>query len=477
METPISKQKSAGSNAANRGTSVQNAPNQDNLIAINVHIVQTVRLSVEARRACLITDIRPFENAEREGWKTYPDWLAADIQLGHTFKPTYCCALQSIDLLRAKATANQLFPLMDSATSYELQSHLFYAPHLYQWLILYRLAITLPESSLCQMLTGQTCSPDKVDLYNEFRDTFVRSQEDDNPHAIVIEAEREAKQRIRSALKSLFGLSLNEDQIRIVTNSGNITFFFSGANDEQAPAICANLTRIHEHAERVGDVASPLPVDEAQLFIFWGRFHTIITNEARAERRYMPMQFQAQLLWSFLSATDLSVQEVEGDILQNSLSSKPNNNAYTNALLNSIQYSNFMNEEFKRRREGDAELIYRTIEERWHLESSLLHLKDFAQYLSDYIERDYQKRSLASESRQNKVLSAIAILGVLALVETWSSYLSLVGESYDAALASPVLGIFGSVGALALFNTWFPIIIFAICAIAIVFVCFYKPRS
>lgn len=467
-----------------------------------MHIVQSVRLAPDAKRVCFVSEthastfFRGNTNNLEEVWRIFPAWFTTYNSLHHTFRSAFCCQLDSASVtpeqLREAFNRCQPAPLGDylffpeSTTETQdppqtspLEAHLFYEPHLRQWLILYRISFAFKEADLERILRKSlTLENSRNDFYNSLRDVFVISDGKNQKANFVCGLEEEARMLIAQKVYELYGTSINaQEDIEIVESSGNISFLVTPTPLFEQMDGCRLLKEVHERAERSGSSANALNVPDTVLYIFWGRFHTIISTEANAEARFMPIQFQAQLIWSYLSSMDLVMQELEETVLTRRLSKESDCSDYMDALINSIHYAGFMNEEFKRSIEGDSTSVYTHVEKRWDLQGALQRLKGFAQYLSEYIERDFQKRSLVSESRQNNILSAIAILGVLALIDTWGTYLTLVSEPTDSVLQNTVIhGMFSTGDALAVFNTWFPIIVTGICIIAIVYIFARKQK-
>lgn len=363
----------------------------------------------------------------------------------------------------------------------------------------------------------------KCDMYNTLRNAFVITGNLNRKADIVSNIEERAQEKIAEAVQRFYGFTIDPAaEIEIVKSAGNITFFFQPSEKEESDmgengeaANCGTtsgivldvlpgteresrsgyaekflnaavrkrrftdvdtlvraLQQVHENAERIGSTAEPLHVPDVKLYLFWGRFHTIVSDDESPVVRFMPAHFQAQLLWGFLSSAELIVQQVESGILEESLEKDDANQEFINALINSIQYAHLANEDFKRSLEGDSNNVYCPIEKRWHLEQTLVHLKEFASFLSGYLERNFQKRSLVIEERQNKVLFGIGILGIVALIETWGSFLDLLnGENYAGAFdAGPLRMIFESPEALVQFNMLTPFIVAILCASALVYI-------
>ncbi len=453
-------------------------------ICFSMFIVQTVRLAPELRRDCFTAKLDLSEHQGADSHQ-YPAWLAAYNELQHTYLDTLCFRLDAslcktnemvkeLDAVSALPLAMQLKPI-------GFDAHLFYDPHLRQWLIIYELGLAAQRDELFDVLkmSAEASAVDPAvpvrlsnDLFNSLRDAFVVSDGKARTAPFVKALEREAVGKVKQLMKELYDIRIKEDSdIQIVDSSGNITFFFPSLDNADEGSFAPLVKGAHERAERLGSTAEPLNVPGTSLYVFWGRFHTIVADDGDAIDRFMPIHFHAQFMWSYISKTTMTMQGLQNEVLGKRITEQPECIDFVNALNNSIQYAILMNEEFKRTIEGYNATIYLPVSNRWHIDESLQWDKEFSAFLSDYIGREMQKQSLRSESFQNKVLSAIGILGVLALIETWSNYLSLLEEGVLGPADGTILNVlFGNSEALLSFNTWFPIMVFLICVISIIVV-------
>lgn len=447
-------------------------------LAISLHTVQIVNLSQETIDACLQRPIHAEKLSNQEAWKDFPEWMGEYNSISSTYRRSFCHRLGNVDASAIERALREAIPWMsehcEGVTAFK--SHVFYEPQLHQWLILHQLDFTTnladPSLSLVKIRPEQRRT--KADFYNEIRDFFVISDDIYNKSDLILSLEDEGRSLIKSALEQLYGLEVDDPNIIIPDSAGNMTLFaLSGNQSPTSPAFSSiegYLVSAHECAERIGSSASGQTVPDIPLYIFWGRFHTVMANDCAAVGRIMPIHFQAQLMWAYLSATDKCIQEVESAILSKKAFSGDGASAFIDALVNSMQYAHFMNERFRRSIEGDAELIYRNIEKRWHIDTSLSQNREFAEFLSGHIEQNLQQQSLKSEGRQNKVLSIIAILGFLSLIDTWSSFLEMADGSYDQALqdGTALAALFNS-STLAMFNFGFSMVVTVLCIAAVIY--------
>ncbi len=433
-------------------------------IRFSQFVVQTIQLAPAADQRCFTAKVTlpPEEDAQSH---QYPEWLDAHQQLHSTYADSLCLALSTVSadgIAECWRTEGRAL-LCDALTPRGLEASLFYEPHLRQWLIIYRLDLEADSATFRDLLETE-------DVYNELRNVFVISEMGSRVSAFVTKTEEKARAAITEQTERLYCIQLNpRADITVVDSSGNITFFFPSST----PPLSTLLIHAHVRAERIGQEAEPLAVDDTDLYLFWGRFHTIVSRDpdtASAITRFMPIQFQAQLVWSYLSKTNRELQGIERQVISGDVTKKDGTMDLMDALNNSIHYAILMNEDFKRSIEGDNAKVYVPASCRWHMDESLTRAKEFAGFLSDDIDRNLKKKSLKSEERQNRALTAITILGVLALVETWSNYLSLLQrDSVEGVAESGFMhALFGSSDILLAFNTWFPIVLFILCVIAVI---------
>lgn len=444
---------------------------------ISLNVIQIIYLDDEVLESCLKGPLNSKALEHDSSWKDFPSWMRAYNSISSTYQRAFCHSLE-VDVAGMESELHSAIPWMREHCSRVLSftGSVFFEPHLCQWLALYQLDIETnlfdAPSDFPEIAPSQQRS--ESDFYNQLRDFFVISDGINEKSDIVVGLESQQRCLIADALRRLYSLSIDADtSICFPDSAGNITLFAllpSLAEDlSRAEALRRYLVSAHECAERIGSNGSSLDVPELFEYIFWGRFHTVMAEDESALERIMPIHLQAQLLWAYLTTTDKCIQKAEGLILSQEVFESDVAGMPIDSLINSIQYAHFMNERFRRSIEGDADLIYSNIESRWHIDASLEQNRDFAEYLSDYMDRSMQKQSLRSENRQNKVLSVIAVLGFLALIDTWSTFLEMFNDSYDIALESPFLSVLFDSTSLVVFNFGFSLVVTILCIVAIIY--------
>ena len=356
-----------------------------------------------------------------------------------------------------------------------------------QWFAVYGLALTFPLADLLSMTdpASDACEAgrgaSRHDLYNTLRNVFVNSDGIEEKAAWVADAEAEAKRRIVQTVAVLSGVSLALDDVNVVESNGNVTNFFipQGVADEDMGKLRAQLGRTNRYAERIDEDVDPVFEDGHVLYLFKGRFHTIVLDDARKEIQYMPIQFHAQYLWCYLSTMSALVRDAEDSMLAKKFGKSSRKDSLSmDAIINSVQYTVFMNAGFKRAIESDGELIFKKVEKLWHLESSLGQLERFSEHLSGHLQRAYQRFSSDAERRQSNALFLLSALQILALLSVWTDYLSLLkGDTVAAVMRlDPFSFVFGGADALLGFNVALPIVLIGFSAMLILYVAISRRR-
>lgn len=356
-----------------------------------------------------------------------------------------------------------------------------------QWFAVYRLAMAFPLAELLSMTgsTSDACEAERGasrrDLYNTLRNVFVNSDGIEEKAAWVKDAETEAKRRIVQTVAALSGVSLALDDVNVIESNGNVTNFFipRGVADEDREKLRAQLAHTNRYAERIDEDVEPVFEDEHVLYLFKGRFHTIVLDDARKEIQYMPIQFHAQYLWCYLSTMSALVRDAEDSMLAKKFGKSSRKDSVSmDAIINSVQYTVFMNAGFKRAIESDGELVFKKVEKLWHLESSLGQLERFSEHLSGHLQRAYQRFSSDAERRQSNALFLLSALQILALLSVWTDYLSLLkGDTAAAAMRlDPFSFVFGGADALLGFNVALPLVLIGFSAMLILYVVISRHR-
>ena len=266
-----------------------------------------------------------------------------------------------------------------------------------------------------------------------------------------------------------FKLKDSADSLKILNNSGNITnvAILENLNDKEFEKYSNYLLNLNSLAERNQNYSSPIKIKSANskhdnLYFFNGRFHTIILQNQKDKYRYIPIQFQMQYLWFYLSKQINLILEFYNDniLKDNSISKISEYSDKIDAIINKIENLNIFNQKFKLSIEADSK-IYHAIEEKWNIENMIKTSNEYVVYFKDYLARIYTKKSSKMEQRQNKILLFITLFQFIALLSVWNDYLNLLSVEF-LQKAKGILPLFGSESNLEAFNIYLPIIFFII---------------
>ena len=266
-----------------------------------------------------------------------------------------------------------------------------------------------------------------------------------------------------------FNLKDSADSLKILNNSGNITnvAILENLNDKEFEKYSNYLLNLNSLAERNQNYSSPIKIKSANskhdnLYFFNGRFHTIILQNKKDKYRYIPIQFQMQYLWFYLSKQINLILEFYNDniLKNNSISKISEYSDKIDAIINKIENLNIFNQKFKLSIEADSK-IYHAIEEKWNIENMIKTSNEYVVYFKDYLARIYTKKSSKMEQRQNKILLFITLFQFIALLSVWNDYLNLLSVEF-LEKAKGILPLFGSESNLEAFNIYLPIIFFII---------------
>lgn len=382
-----------------------------------------------------------------------------------------------------------------------LDAWLFYEVSLRQWQVIYKFTITTTSTHLNDMvISSPGLRSQRNDLYNIIRDMFALSDDTDRVIPSVQKIQRSAMVHGLELCRKLYGVKKKFKAQEVLTfpeSCTNVSFFISTSDAKQ---LKNNLVRETSRAERKRDNVLDFfgkkrrengVYRDVELFQFGGRFNTVLIDcepigalggpsdiTHGYQMQLMPTLFHSMLMWGYLGHMTEAMQLIERGILTDSSAKTNSRIQYFNSLINSIEYASFENETFKRGIEQDNEIIYSKIEEKWNIHRSLVQMKDFASYLSHFLDRDYQEHVLKADRKQNVVLFLIALLGLFGLISVWDDYLDLVTSQYfHEALNSEFIDtVFPNIEALTMFSVWMPVIALVICAVAIICLIRWRPK-
>lgn len=363
--------------------------------------------------------------------------------------------------------------------------YLMFDYRLLQFIVVYEIEFILQMESINSIIEFEN---DKLDFYNCIRNIYVQEEDD----SIVLPHIKQLKSNIinylQNYLKTNFSLNLTLDDIKIPNNSGNITNVISMDNvsKENYSKLAKKLIELNSFAERIPNNNIPIELDgnhknnelreinyQKELYYFNGRFHTIILHTKKNEYRYLPIQFQMQFLWFYLSKQiNLVLEKYNDNILNDdSISKVIEYSDQIDLIINKVEILNIFNQKFKLAIESDSKIYY-LVEHRWNIEDMIKGSNEYIKFFKDYLSRLYTKKTSKMEQRQNKILLFLTLFQFIALLSVWNDYLSLLDDDIKNK-ADEIIPIFGNYQMLETINLYSPIGFF----IAIIFMLFYIYRN
>jgi len=350
---------------------------------------------------------------------------------------------------------------------------LLFDPRFFQFFIIYELHFALPEEQLITLLQGSILNQQKTDLYNTLRRMIVKEDSVSSLSQWGQSVHNSMTRMVTEIIHKIIPEKSTEKVAMIGKNTGNITFFFNA--DSQNEALKTALIACNSGAESIQRDVEPTLDNEQVFYAFYGRFHTIISQDESYYYRYFPIQFHMQFMW-FITSYYLETM----DRLNNEIISKKSVEFFqhsvddVDAYVNKIQFLIMHNENFKLTIEMDNELILRKIENRWNIEKSLTNSAQYIAMFKDYMDRLYTKRQAAAASRQNSILFIISCLQIIALLSVWADFLSITDPT-SLAEGGPVISAFGNTSNLLSFNLWLPTVL-GLTIIALSVVGFFRRK-
>ena len=442
------------------------------MIHIKTTIIQPIEINTQTLIKLFDTKInienfKKYENIKAPCWKQtmdelfnlYSSFIILDNQLINSKD------LQA-ELKSDHFNINDKFNISDFIDEHDLQAYLMFDYRLFQFCIVYELDFVLPLNNIENVARHEQ---DKLDFYNCIRNIFVKETNNSYLPSIILNLQNNLIKEAKKFIAVNFNLKDSADSLKILNNSGNITnvAILENLNDKEFEKYSNYLLYLNSLAERNQNYSSPIKIKSVNskhdnLYFFNGRFHTIILQNQKDKYRYIPIQFQMQYLWFYLSKQINLILEFYNDniLKDNSISKISEYSDKIDAIINKIENLNIFNQKFKLSIEADSK-IYHAIEEKWNIENMIKTSNEYVVYFKDYLARIYTKKSSKMEQRQNKILLFITLFQFIALLSVWNDYLNLLSVEF-LEKAKGILPLFGSESNLEAFNIYLPIIFFII---------------
>ena len=384
-----------------------------------------------------------------------------------------------LELQEQNFNINKQFNISIFIKENTLKAFLMFDYRLLQFVIIFEINFKINQSDVTNLLVYHD---DNLDFYNATRNIFVK--ENDGAYQIksICNLKNKILNFVHKIINESFTTNLDFSDFSIPNNSGNITnVVVMQKNDKQKYIEATNLfLRLNQMAERNQDRSTPIELNSLQnsnfkdVYYFSGRFHTIILSNPKDKLRYIPIQFQMQFLWFYLSKQINLILEYYNDTISqdNSIEILQDYSDKLDVIINKISNLNIFNQKFKLAIETDSK-IYNKIQGKWNIENMIQSSNEYIVFFKDYLSRLYNKKSSKLGQRQNTILLSISLIQFIALISVWTDYLSIVGIEAQQK-ATLILPFFGSYKELGLFNLYLPLILLFV--ILLMFVYIFKDR-
>nr|WP_314468511.1 hypothetical protein [uncultured Campylobacter sp.] len=459
------------------------------MIKVGIHIIQPVEIKIQTllkifelkidsddiKRGIRPCNIPTWKSTMDELYNLYNSIVGLNIDYEINFDK-FCEEIE-----REEFNVNDRINISRYFKNGRLNVFLLFDYRLCQFIIIYELEILIPKNEVKEVTEY---SQGKTDLYNCIRNIFVKENNNSLVLPCILSLKTKLCENIRNFIYEKFSLELPIDNFKIINNSGNITnvVLLDNVSANEYFLYSQAFLKLNFMAERNQNNYKPIELatyDEKgivkDLYLFSGRFHTIIIRNTRDKYRYMPVQFQMQYLWFYLSKQiNLILESYNDDILKdNSISRIVEYGDKIDVVINKIENLNIFNQKFKLSIEGDCKIYYE-IEDRWNIENMIKSSNEYVAFFKDYLSRLYIKKSSKMDQRQNKILLFITLFQFIALLSVWNDYLALLNDELQKK-AKGILPLFGSYENLGIFNLYLPIVFFVI--ILSMFIYIYRRKE
>jgi hypothetical protein len=217
---------------------------------------------------------------------------------------------------------------------------------------------------------------------------------------------------VRNLLQVYYGVTVRSGDVSILNNTGNITNVVCLNTQEggDRSVLARRFIELNTFSERLENTITPLVIDSSKdeslykhdLYYFNGRFHTILLGSTRDQYRYIPIQFQVQYIWFYIIRLNSILENLNDEIIiQRSHKDLTLKEDLIDTLVSRVDILNLFHERFKFDIEVDYEYIYKKIEGRWNIESSLINTNHYISSFKGFIARLQAKKTENIERKQN----------------------------------------------------------------------------
>lgn len=316
------------------------------------------------------------------------------------------------------------------------------------------MVITIPKSECKEIIEVSDNLGEAIDLYNCIRNGLVKTRSNEK-ETYMGKNISNIYSKVDYIIENIYGMDA-ENKMTIAYDSGNIAIVVSGEEvNENADA----FFRTNKVAERLEYDTDLIKINDS-ICSFNGRFQTIISKKQEKEYHFVPVVYQAQMVWSFLSSMDNTISSFNFILQeQTHLNLTETNNRLISSMVEKIQVLSYKNSTFIASLEQEYDHTYKKFEVNWHLETTLQAQEKYIEGLEGYLNRVSNKKNERSNERQNKILFVISLLQILAFISVWTDFLEL-GREYG----SPIMNLIGVnlEGILSIISMALPIVLLVV---------------
>lgn len=397
-----------------------------------------------------------------------PLWLRNFKNIGNSYQSfiSIKANLLQLDILKDSLNnkafyINNSICLVDIINEQETNVVLLYDYLTHCFNLLYKITILTDKDNIDEIIQINNKQQEKYNLYNVIRKLMVRETNDSIVSEWAKVIENNTIITVKEIITEIFKINeLNEQDVFIQTNTGNITNFATKLDGGQpSKDIVEKMLNLNHIAERLDYNSKPIILKDGTVYSFNGRFHTIILQKQSDQNRFLPIQFQMQYLWMYTTKMYQLMDIVNRELTKNnSIRLIKNLNKMIDNIILKVQYLSLFHSNFKRALESDYINVYLKIEKFWNIDDTLNGTTEYISHFKDYLSRNYLRHTERSNSRQNRILYLISMLQFISLIGVWSSYISLTdSNSFDGQY---LITIFGNKENLIRFNIYLPLIFF-----------------
>ena len=443
-------------------------------IRFDFYVVQPVSLSPEAMTRFFASTSDQVRLQDHLSHQT-PSWLSRLTDLGNTYQGLRSIRyervpldLMDIDLSSPMFRVFGKHDLSGVAKTEGVETCLLFDRNLKAFVLTYRLPMRFDKDSFLMYTAVHGDESGKQDLYNTVRNMFVREDGGSVVGEYVTMTEERVRDAVRDLLESVFSLKVGQQDVRIEDHSGNISNFVTIDHPDCPVATFADrIIELNEAAEFRTYQSETIILDDGTYYDFNGRFHTIVVRRKDDIDRFIPIQFHAQYMWSYLNAMYGLLDDINDRVMTcgHHASKIARLVDMMDDCIQKTQYLHLFHQGFLRAIESDNQNIYKKIESLWNLDASLEGTDTYVNNFKDLISRRHEKVLSAQQERQSKILFVISVIQIISLIGVWQTYIGLVSDDAYAA-SSRLVALFGSVENLMAFNTFLPVV-FMLIALAL----------